>query len=115
MKWPVSLRRARERISARFVLSRSPGGAAVRPESGGEPTPIRSEPSGTPPGAVLETTLLELVGVLCAVTRSDAEVVATVIELVRAGRVRLIGNFRGREAELAAALEPVAARQRTPA
>lgn len=80
-----------------------------------EPTPIRAdEPvAGEPP--VLETTLLELVTVLCEVTRDDAEVVATVVELIRAGRIRLTGSFRGREARLAANSELAALRVRLPA
>lgn len=40
-------------------------------------------------------TLLELVGSVCDVTDDDDEVVATVLQLLRSGRVRLCGNFRG--------------------
>jgi hypothetical protein len=40
-------------------------------------------------------TLLELVGSVCDVTDSDDEVVATVLQMLRSGRVRLCGNFRG--------------------
>jgi hypothetical protein len=40
-------------------------------------------------------TLLELVGSVCEVTDDDDEVVATVLHLLRSGRVRLCGNFRG--------------------
>ena len=40
-------------------------------------------------------TLLELVGSVCDVTDNDDEVVATVLHLLRSGRVRLCGNFRG--------------------
>ena len=40
-------------------------------------------------------TLLELVGSVCDVTDNDDEVVATVLHLLRSGRIRLCGNFRG--------------------
>jgi hypothetical protein len=40
------------------------------------------------------TTLLELVYALGEVTEDDREVVATVLALLRSGRVRLCGNFR---------------------
>jgi hypothetical protein len=40
-------------------------------------------------------TLLELVEAVADVTSDDREVVATVLHLLRSGRVRLIGNFRG--------------------
>lgn len=50
---------------------------------------------------VVETTLLELVQTIGELTDDDREVVATVIELLRAGRVRLIGNFRGQRIALA--------------
>jgi hypothetical protein len=46
-------------------------------------------------GKVVETTLLELVQTVGELTEDDREVVATVIELLHSGRVRLIGNFRG--------------------
>ena len=51
--------------------------------------------------AVVETTLLELVTTLGELTDDDREVVTTVIELLRSGRVRLIGNFRGQKLALA--------------
>lgn len=51
--------------------------------------------------AIVETTLLELVTTLGQITEDDAEVVATVIELLKSGRVRLIGNFRGQKIALA--------------
>lgn len=46
------------------------------------------------PVPVVETTLLELVRVVSEVTEDDREVVATVMEMLRSGRVRLCGNFR---------------------
>lgn len=50
---------------------------------------------------VVETTLLELVQTLGELTQDDREVVATVIEMLRGGRVRLTGNFRGQRIALA--------------
>ncbi len=46
------------------------------------------------PVPVVETTLLELVRVVSEVTEDDREVVTTVMEMLRSGRVRLCGNFR---------------------
>jgi hypothetical protein len=43
----------------------------------------------------VDTTLLELVQALARNTNDDREIVATVRHLLRTGRVRLIGNFRG--------------------
>jgi hypothetical protein len=43
---------------------------------------------------VVETTLLELVRVVSEVTEDDREVVATVMEMLRSGRVRLCGTLR---------------------
>lgn len=51
--------------------------------------------------AVVETTLLELVTTLGEITDDDKEVVAAVIELLKSGRVRLIGNLRGQKIALA--------------
>ena len=45
------------------------------------------------------TTLLELVRALSEVTESEEEIVATVVEMLRSGRVRLCGNFRGSGAD----------------
>jgi hypothetical protein len=53
------------------------------------------------PGEVVETTLLELVQTVGELTEDDREVVATVIEMLHTGRVRLIGNFRGQRIALA--------------
>jgi hypothetical protein len=50
---------------------------------------------------VVETTLLELVQTIGELTDDDREVVSTVIEMLRSGRVRLIGNFRGQRIALA--------------
>jgi predicted nucleic-acid-binding protein len=46
------------------------------------------------PDPVVETTLLELVRVVSEVTEDDREVVATVMEMLRSGRVRLCGTLR---------------------
>jgi hypothetical protein len=43
----------------------------------------------------LDTTLLDLVYALSEVTQDEREIIATVFELLRSGRVRLTGNFRG--------------------
>ena len=51
--------------------------------------------------AVVETTLLDLVTTLGELTEDDREVVTTVVELLRSGRVRLVGNFRGQKIALA--------------
>ncbi len=42
-----------------------------------------------------DVTLLELVGAICDVTEDDKEVVATVVQMLQSGTVRLRGNFRG--------------------
>ncbi len=42
----------------------------------------------------IETTLLELVQLLEELTDDDQLVVTTVVDLLRRGEVRLIGNFR---------------------
>jgi len=44
---------------------------------------------------VPRVTLLELVNAVGEVAETDAEVVATVVDLVNGGKVQLIGNFRG--------------------
>lgn len=64
---------------------------------------IRRLPSGELPqkDEVVETTLLELVQTIGELTADDREVVATVIEMLHNGRVRLIGNFRGQRIALA--------------
>jgi hypothetical protein len=43
----------------------------------------------------IDTTLLELVQALARNTSDEREIVATARHLLRTGRVRLIGNFRG--------------------
>ena len=42
-----------------------------------------------------DLTLLELVRAVGDVTEDEREIVATVLHLLRSGRVRLRGNFRG--------------------
>jgi hypothetical protein len=46
-------------------------------------------------GKSVEVTLLELVTAVSQIAKSDEEVVATVMHLLRSGRVRLRGSFRG--------------------
>jgi len=46
-----------------------------------------------------ELTLLDLVQAICDESDDDVEIVATVRHLIRTGRVRLSGNFRGSGAE----------------
>ncbi len=55
-------------------------------------TKVDGDPEITEPRV---TTLFELVRTLGEVTDSDREVVATVVDLLRSGRVRLRGNIRG--------------------
>lgn len=52
-------------------------------------------------GSPVETTLLELVQALGELTDDDREIVETVIDLLRTGRVRLIGSLRGQRIALA--------------
>jgi hypothetical protein len=40
-------------------------------------------------------TLLDLVRTIGEITEDEGEIVATVTEMLRSGRVRLCGNFRG--------------------
>ena len=49
----------------------------------------------------VDTTLLELVQTIAEDTKDDREIVATVVHLLRSGRVRLIGSFRGRRLDAA--------------
>jgi hypothetical protein len=44
----------------------------------------------------IDTTLLDLVQCIARDTSDEREIVAIVYHLLRTGRVRLIGNFRGR-------------------
>jgi hypothetical protein len=62
---------------------------------------IRRQPLPEVEGKVIETTLLELVQTIGELTEDDREVVATVIEMLHSGRVRLIGNFRGQRIAVA--------------
>ena len=48
----------------------------------------------------LNTTLLELVNAICEHTRTDAEVIATIVHMVNSGRVRLCGTFKGARFDL---------------
>jgi hypothetical protein len=64
-------------------------------------TAIRRQPLPEVQNKVIETTLLELVQTIGELTEDDREVVATVLEILHSGRVRLIGNFRGQRIALA--------------
>jgi hypothetical protein len=48
-----------------------------------------------------DTTLLELIQAIAEETNDDREIVATVLHLLRSGRVRLAGSFRGRRIDAA--------------
>jgi hypothetical protein len=47
------------------------------------------------PAEPVDTTLLDLVQAVSQETEDEREVIATVLNLLRSGRARLIGNFRG--------------------
>jgi len=47
------------------------------------------------PAEPVDTTLLELVQAVSQEAENENEVVATVLHLLRTGRARLIGSFRG--------------------
>jgi hypothetical protein len=49
----------------------------------------------------IDTTLLELVQAIAQNTNDERQIIATVRHLLRTGRVRLIGNFRGRRLDAA--------------
>jgi hypothetical protein len=80
---------------ARILLGRRKGeasimGAVVKRVSSRSRCHLRRGDDG------IDTTLLELVQTLARSTSDEREIVATVRHLLRTGRVRLIGNFRGR-------------------
>ena len=54
------------------------------------PVPVDFAPEAAP----RETTLLEVVRVLEEITTDEREVVATVLWMLRSGRIKLCGNFR---------------------
>jgi hypothetical protein len=55
-------------------------------------------------------TLLDLVTAVQDVTRSEAEAIATIVDLVNSGRVRLGGKFAGAQFEVSpVSAQPVAA------
>ncbi len=58
-------------------------------------TAVGSIPARFEGSACDRVTLLELVDAVCDVTDDDQEVVATVLSLLRSGRVELCGSFRG--------------------
>lgn len=59
-----------------------------------EPRPTSPRPAPGADGHV-HTTLLELVRTIGEITDDEKEIVATVIQMLRSGCVRLSGNFRG--------------------
>ncbi len=79
------------RAAARFMLIPSPRRFPVQRASALQ-RPRPPIPADTWPS---ETTLLDLVRAVSEQTEDDREVVATVLHLLRSGRVHLIGNFRG--------------------
>ncbi len=64
-------------------------------------TATRRKDAGFAGEQPVETTLLELVQTLGELTDDDREVVDTVLELLRDGRVRLTGNFANQRLALA--------------
>ena len=56
------------------------------------PEAIAALPEGSEP---VDTTLLDLVQAVSLETEDEREVVATVLHLLRTGRARLVGSFRG--------------------
>ena len=60
----------------------------------GSAVPLHAGEISGPPGMQV-TTLLDLVRAVGEVTDDDREIVATVLHMLRSGRVRLSGNFRG--------------------
>jgi len=57
-------------------------------------TAVRQPIRALPPETSLELTLLELVGAVSDECATEAEVVATVLNLLGSGRARLRGSFR---------------------
>jgi hypothetical protein len=53
-----------------------------------------------PDPQVIETTLLDLVAAVSDSAESEAEVIATISDLLRSGKIRLIGNFRRADVRL---------------
>jgi hypothetical protein len=85
---------------ARILLGRRAGearimGAIVKTVSSNTRCHLRRGDDG------IDTTLLELVQAIAQDTNDEREIVATVRHLLRTGRVRLIGNFRGRRFDAA--------------
>ena len=55
--------------------------------------------TGPLPATETQLTLLELVSAISEMTASDTEVTEAVLSLLRSGRVRLCGNFKGEPIE----------------
>ena len=97
----LSARRAKVKDSEQQFRNRQAAAAVVSPQ----PADDSSKEEYTP----YPTTLLSLVTSLQDDGRSDNEVVALVCNLVNSGRVRLCGNFAGRDIDLDEIFVPSAA------
>jgi hypothetical protein len=80
---------------ARILLDKRAGeasvmSAVVKTVSSNGRHPVRQR------GESIDATLLELVQAIAQSTNDERLIIATVRHLLRTGRVRLIGNFRGR-------------------
>ena len=63
--------------------------------------PALQQPTAEAPDPqVIETTLLDLVAAVSDSAESEAEVIATISDLLRSGKIRLIGNFRRADVRL---------------
>lgn len=54
----------------------------------------RETPNGARANPAIQLTLLELVRTIGEITDDEAEIVATVLHMLRSGTVRLTGSFR---------------------
>jgi hypothetical protein len=85
---------------ARILLGNRAGeasimSAVVKTVSSNRRYPLRQA------GERIDATLLELVQAIAESTNDERLIIATVRHLLRTGRVRLIGNFRGRRLDAA--------------
>jgi hypothetical protein len=63
--------------------------------------PFLPDARPAPRAAGRTLTLLDLVRAIADSAQSEAEIVATVTELINSGRVTLVGNFRGADVKIA--------------
>lgn len=61
---------------------------------------LRRPIAEAPDPQVIETTLLDLVAAVSESAESEAEVIATIADLLRSGKIRLVGNFRRADVRL---------------